>query len=72
MLEDRVGGDAQCILEAEKLTELVQERQSETSIAAQLDGHTRESSLQSRHQPQQHRNNASMTGGIARSQARRQ
>ena len=72
VLEDRVGGNAQCILDAEKLAELVQQRQSETSIAAQLDGHARESGLQSRHQPQQHRNNASMTGGIARSQPRRQ
>src|SRR5580693_6434332 len=66
-VEDRVGGNAQCILDVEKLAELIQQRQSETSIAAQLDGHTRESGFQSRHQPQQQRNNASMTGSIARS-----
>ena len=62
----------QCILDVEKLAELIQERQSETSIAAQLDGHTRESGFQSWHQPQQQRNNASMTGSIAWSQPRRQ
>src|SRR5271169_7075686 len=67
-LEDHVGSNAQCILDAEKLAELVEQRQSETSIAAQFDLHAGKSGFQSRHQPQQHRNNASMTGGIARSQ----
>ena len=67
-LEDRVGGNAQCILDSEKLAKLIQERQSETGIAAQLDRHARKSGLESWHQPQQHRNNAGMTGGIARSQ----
>ncbi len=66
-VEDRIGSNAQCVLDAEKLTELIQQRQSETGIAAQLDRHARKSGLQSRHQPQQHRNNAGMTGGIARS-----
>ena len=50
----------------------IEQRQSETGIAAQLDRHAGKSGLQSRHQPQQHRNNAGMTGGIARSQPRGQ
>ena len=66
-VEDRIGGNAQCVLDAEKLAELVEQRQSEASIAAELDGHARKSGLQSRYQPQQHRNNAGMTGGVARS-----
>src|SRR5579863_3362328 len=68
-LKDRVGSNAQCILDAEKLTELVEQWQSETGIASQLDRHAGKSGFQSRHQPQQHRNDASMTGSIARSQS---
>ena len=66
-LKDCVGSNAQGILDAEKLAELIEQRQSETGIAAQLDGHARKSGFQSRHQPQQHRNNAGMAGSIARS-----
>ncbi len=62
-----MGGNAQCILDAEKLAELVEQRQSETSIATQFDRHAGKSSLESRHQPQQQRNNAGVTGGMARS-----
>ena len=68
-LKDHVGSNAQCILDAEKLAELVEQWQSETSVAAQLDGHAGKGGFQSRHQPQQHRDNARMTGGIARSRS---
>ncbi len=71
-LENRVGRYTQCVLDAEKLTELVEQRQSETGIAAQFDRHAGKSGLESRHQSQQHRNNAGMAGGIARSQPRGQ
>jgi hypothetical protein len=50
----------------------VQQRQSETGVAAQLDPHAGEGRLQTRHQAQQHGHDASVAGGIARSQPRRQ
>ena len=72
LLEDTVGGNADGILDAEELAELVQERQSKTGIAAQLDRHAGEGGLQTRHQTQQHGHDAGMTGGVSRTQARRQ
>ncbi len=60
------------VLDAEELAELIEQRQSETGIAAQLDLHAGKSGLQSRHQAQQHGHDASMTGGVSRSQSRRQ
>ena len=44
-LKDCVGSNAQRILEAEKLAELIEQRQSETGVAAQLDGHAGKSRL---------------------------
>lgn len=64
-VEDRIGSNAQCVLDTEKLTELVEQRQSDASIAAQLDGRARKNGLQPRYQPKQHRNNARMGGSIA-------
>jgi len=50
LLEDAVRGDAEGVLQAEELAELVQERQSKTGIATQLDLHAGEGRLQTRHQ----------------------
>src|SRR5271157_3134605 len=72
LLEDAVGGDADGILDAEELTELVEKWESETGIAAQLDLHAGEGGLQVGYQAQQHGHDAGMTGGVSRTQARRQ
>jgi len=45
--EDRVGRNAQCVLDAEELAELIEQGQSEAGIAAQLDLYFRKSGLQS-------------------------
>src|ERR1035441_5792895 len=71
-LEDAVGGDAEGVLDLEKLAEPVQQGQSETGIAAQFDFHAGESGLQTRHQAQQHGHDAGVTGGVSRPQPRRQ
>ena len=71
-MEDAVGGDADGVLDAKELAELVEQGQSKTGIAAQLDLHPGESGLQTRHQAQQHGHDAGMTGGVSRAQARRQ
>src|SRR5512146_1331147 len=68
-LKDRVGGDAERVLEAEELAELVQQRQRETSIATQLDLDLGKRSLQARHQAGQHGKDTGVTGGVARPQA---
>jgi hypothetical protein len=67
-----VGGDADGVLDCEELAEPVEQRQSETGVATQLDVHTGEGGLQTRHQAQQHGYDAGMTGGVSRPQARRQ
>jgi hypothetical protein len=67
-----VGGDADGVLDCEELAEPVEQRQSETGVATQLDVHTGEGGLQTRHQAQQHGHDAGMTGGVSRPQARRQ
>src|SRR6202162_5519592 len=68
-LEDRVGGNAQCVWDAEELAELIEQGQSKAGVAAQLDLHFRKSGLQSRDQSQQHGHDASMTGGVSRSES---
>ncbi|MHB8412527.1 MAG: hypothetical protein ACYDDI_11365 [Candidatus Acidiferrales bacterium] len=45
-LKHAVGGDAEGLLEAKELAELIEQRQSETGVAAQLDLHARKSGLQ--------------------------
>src|ERR1700693_278934 len=72
LLEDAVRGDAEGVLDAEELAELVQQRQSKTGIAAQLDLHAGEGRLQTRHQAQQQGHDAGMTGGVSRTQPRSQ
>src|SRR2546428_4373013 len=72
LLEDGVGGDADGVLDAEELAELVEQWESEAGVAAQLDLHVGESRLQTRHQAQQQGNDASMAGGVSRTQPRRQ
>src|SRR5437667_335296 len=67
-----VGEDAEGVLQAEELAELVQERQSKTGIAAQLDRHLGEGRLQTWYQAQQHGHDAGMTGSVSRTQPRRQ
>ena len=64
-LEDAVGGDAEGILDSEELAELIEQGQSKTGIAAQLNLYTGEGGLQTRHQAQQHGHDAGMTGGIS-------
>src|SRR6266567_1186721 len=71
-LENAVGGDAEGIIDFEELTELIEQGQSETGVAAQFDFYAGESGFQSRHQAHQHGHNAGMTGGISSTQARRQ
>ena len=71
-LEHDTRGNANHILNAKELAELIEQRQSETSIAAQLDRHTGKSSFQTRHHAQQHGHDAGVTGSIARSQTRRE
>ena len=72
LLEDAVRGDAEGVLDAEELAELVQQRQSKTGIAAQLDLHAGEGRLQTRHQAQQQGHDAGMTRDVSRAQPRRQ
>jgi len=57
-------------LDSEELAELIEQRQSETGVATQLDGHAGKSGLQARHQAQQQGYDTSVTGSIARSQTR--
>src|SRR5437899_2201121 len=68
----RVSICAEGVLQAEELAELVQERQSKTGIAAQLDLHLGEGRLQTWYQAQQHGHDAGMTGSVSRTQPRRQ
>src|SRR5713226_1800802 len=72
LLEDAVGGDADGILDLEELAELIEQRQSKTGIAAQLDLHAGEGRLQTRYQTQQHGHDTGMTGGVSRTQPCRQ
>ena len=51
-LEHAIGRNAQYVLDSEELAELIEQRQSEAGIAAQLDKHAGKSALQSRHDPQ--------------------
>src|SRR2546422_631949 len=72
LLEDAVGGDADGVLDAEELAELVEQWESEAGVAAQFDLHAGKSGLQTRYQAQQHGHDAGMTGGVSRTQACRQ
>jgi len=70
VLKDAVGGDAEGVLNAEELAELVEERQSKSGVAAQLDLHPGEGGLQTRQDSQQHGHDTGVAGGISRSQPR--
>ena len=50
VLEDAVGGHAEGILDVKELTELVEQRQSKTGVAAQFDLYSGKGGLQARHQ----------------------
>jgi hypothetical protein len=63
-----MSGNAQCVLDSEELAELIEQRQSEACVAAQLDGYARKGALQTWHDPPQHGQDAGVTGSIARSQ----
>ena len=72
MFENAVGGDAEGVLDRKELAELIQQGQGETGVAAQFDFYAGEGGFESRHQVHQHGHDAGMTGGISRTQARRQ
>jgi len=71
-MDDQNGGDAEGILDVEELAELIQQGQSETSIAAQFDFYAREGGFESRQQTHQHGHDAGMARGVSSTQARRQ
>src|SRR6201982_2395625 len=71
-LEHRISRNAQGVLDAEEFAELIEQRQSETGVTAQLDLHAGKSSFQTRHQTKQQGHDAAVTGSIARAQAHRE
>jgi hypothetical protein len=71
-LEDAIGRDAESIGDREELAELIEQGQSKTGIATQLDLYFGKGRLQTRHQAQQHGHNTGMTGGTSRAQSCRQ
>src|SRR5581483_9963800 len=71
-LKNRIGRDAESVLNAEELAELVQQRQSKPGIAAQFDRYSGKRGLQARNQAGQHGYDAGVTGGVPRPQPCRQ
>src|SRR5437899_11337100 len=61
-LEDRVGGEADDVLEAEELAEFIEQRQREAGIGTQQDADSRKLLLQTQHQAQQQGHEAGRTG----------
>ena len=67
-----MAGDADDVIDREELAELIEQGQSKAGVAAQRDFYSREGRLQTRHRAQQHGHDAGMTGGVSRTQPRRQ
>ena len=63
-----IGGNADGVVNAEELAELIKNREGETCIGTQSDGHSGKLTQQTTQDAQEQRHDASMTGGGATAQ----